>query len=919
MSAPNKEIVKGSLTAQQIRQKHQYVRLIMLLRRRVYFPRKTKSDYSLTRINFNSTDASMADSLPTGATATRLPAGATCSCRSISGRPKPAAIASESTQTIASTEDMGTQTVFQTDPNEDFDCGQDASTQSMLNMHDVETQSIPVSSKNLNSIQTQTDYEEPKTVRFPLKKYSKTEHEEKRPRKSNTSLRKCFFKRPLIVVKGGALISSDFTANIHQSRMENVSVTTRKEDKETQYENHFGTQSNSSDDQPSDPSTCSKILDRVQKLEAIMKRQELFLRDLQGSVKSWKVQECKPSDCRIIFQGKPEACELPKKLETSDQASQINDIHEERKLPIKPEGFNQSSQKKYTARSEEQKLPIQPEPFNQSSQKKYTARSEEQKLPIKPEPFNQSSQKIYTARSEERKLPRKPENVDQATQKKDTANCECKTLSKEFIQIFLKPETAQEKQKSNNSQRTTDTPINSENSTGLQCSRECNGSSSKDNRRCCKANGYEMHLKGDQFPTAKQCLKDTENFLEQFNRVFAKTKSEETLSDKSRNTSAFSANPTKQNDTEHGVENLLGEIVKKPKSKVSSTSCLEAKSSEQSNKSVEKELYKSFIEQLISHFTKSKSCENNQAQNAQSESYSFDRLLPEFVKMFTRSNSLEEDRPKKVSISEKKTILGANPMTSFNCSKTPHNIKSTALKSELKTSDMELDANGRRGSCQLEGESKPSAIFRNTQRMNNPPRGCQYCGDGSLPILDSLMDEIFRLIGQRPFDDVVLTILRQEDNVYHIKVREMATGKDLGCILGSGRAINQAIGIGLFEDIPTFCELDKNRQYDPRDCPLDELCRRQCGGEIAPDGSADKERVVEFCTRVLGLPAGQASRFFSVTNALKMGNRELTGRGAVTSSLVDNFSSKDLSDVAKTSSLFLRIISGQCNDVQDDE
>jgi len=70
---------------------------------------------------------------------------------------------------------------------------------------------------------------------------------------------------------------------------------------------------------------------------------------------------------------------------------------------------------------------------------------------------------------------------------------------------------------------------------------------------------------------------------------------------------------------------------------------------------------------------------------------------------------------------------------------------------------------------------------------------------------------------------------------------------------------------------------------------------------------------------VLGLPAGQASRFFSVTNALKMGNRELTGRGAVTSSLVDNFSSKDLSDVAKTSSLFLRIISGQCNDVQDDE
>ncbi|XP_002037841.2 uncharacterized protein LOC6613367 [Drosophila sechellia] len=899
MSATNKEIGEASLTAEQIRHRHQYDFLIMLLERCDSSPRETKSDYSMTRINFNSTgelDASMADSLPTASTVTRLPAGATCSCRSISERSEPAAIVSESTQTIASTEDMGTQTGFQTDPNEDFNFGQDAYTQSMLNMQDAETQSIPESTENLNSIQTQTEYKEPKTVRFPSKKYSKTVHEEEKPRKS---LRKCFFKRPLIVVKGDTLISPDF---FHQNRMENVSVTTRKEDKETQYENHFGTQSNSSDDKPSNPSTCSKILDRVQKLETIMKRQELSLRDLQGSVKSLKVQECKPSDCRFIFQGQPQACELPKKLETSDQASQINDIYEERKLPIKPEVFNQASQKKYTARSEEQKLPI------------------------KPEPFNQEPQKIYTARSEERKLPRKPEKFDQATQKKDTASCECKTLSKEFLQIFLKPETAQDEQKSNNSQRTRDTPINSEKSTGLQRSRESNGNS----RRCSKANEHEVSLKDAQLPTATQYLKDTENLLEQFNRVFAKTKSEETICDKSRNiseskqigrpTSAYPADPTKQNDTEQRVQNLLDEFVKfvkEPKGdslgarKVSSTSCLESKSSRQSNKTEEKEVYKSLIEQLISHFTKSKSCENNQARKAQSESSSFDRLLAEFVKMFKRSNSLEEDRPKKVS---------------FNCSKAPQNVKSTAMQSELKMSDIELDANGRSGFCQLEGKSKPSAIFRNTQRMDeSPPRGCQYCGDDSLPILDSLMDEVFRLIGPRPFDEVVLTILRQEENVYHIKVREMATGKDLGCILGSRGAINQAIAIGLFEDIHTFCELDKNRQYDPRDCPLgsslDELCRRQCGGEIAPAGSADKQRVIEFCTRVLGLPAGQADRFFSVTNALKMdpsfdfsssllrhaGNLELTGQGA------------DLSDVVKTSSLFLRIISGQCNDVQDDE
>ncbi|EDW87661.1 uncharacterized protein LOC6526849 [Drosophila yakuba] len=894
MSATNKEIGKATLAAQQIRQMHQYESLMMILERCDDFPRKTQSDYSLTRINFKSTDvldASTADLMATGSATSRLPAGATCSCRSTSERSKPAGLKHDTTATdsksnqTVSTEDIGTQTGFQTDPNEDCIFDQGASNQSMLNVQDAETQSTPELSKNRSSIQTQTEYEEPNTARFTSKSQpSKTKHEDEKATKSNSSLRKCFFKRPLIVVKGGTLMSSDFTANVHQIRTDNVLVSTRKEDKQTQYENPSGSQSeitNISSDRPSGPATCSQILDRVQELEIILKRQERSLRDLQGSVKSWKAQECKPSDCRTIFQVQPEERKLPRKPETRDQASQ-----EERKLPRNPETFEQGSQKKDIVRCE--------------------------KL----------------------ELPRKPETFDRSAQKRETAHCKCNTQSKEFIQIFMKPETAQEAQKSNKYQHR---------------SEESNENSRMNNPRCYKENGNEISQKYNQISTANQCLKNTQDFLQKFDRVFAKTKSEETICDKSRNV-AETKQIERQNDMEQRVENLLDEfveLVKKPKSdsvsarKVSSTSCLEAKSSRQSNPSVEKEVYKSLIEQLISLFTKSKSCENKvEAQKAESESFSFDRLLAEFINMFTRSNSMEENRPKKVTISEKETILGTKPMSSCNCSRAHRNVKSTAMQSDLKMSDMDLDLNAHRESCQFEGKSTLSEIIRNNQRRDPPPRGCQFCGDGNLPILDSLLDDLFWLIGPRAFEDVVLTILRQEENVYHIKVREMATGNDLGCILGNGKAINQAIGLGVFEDIHTFCELDKHREHDPRDCPLgtslDAFCPRERGGEFEPDGCVDKERVVEFCTRVLGLPAGQAGRFFSLTNALKLAkkssvdcsglllhgkNRELTGIGAVTESDVSKhiFTTKDSSDVVKTSSLFLRIISGQDNEVPEDD
>jgi len=95
----------------------------------------------------------------------------------------------------------------------------------------------------------------------------------------------------------------------------------------------------------------------------------------------------------------------------------------------------------------------------------------------------------------------------------------------------------------------------------------------------------------------------------------------------------------------------------------------------------------------------------------------------------------------------------------------------------------------------------------------------------------------------------------------------------------------------------------------------------------------------------LGVPAGQAGRFFSLTNALKLSRKspfhrfdfsERTrhrdnllkrgrfGRGAVTGQLVymgsdGHLPFKDGSDPGQTSSMFLRIVSGQDNDVQEHE
>ncbi|KAH8341610.1 hypothetical protein KR059_012027, partial [Drosophila kikkawai] len=210
---------------------------------------------------------------------------------------------------------------------------------------------------------------------------------------------------------------------------------------------------------------------------------------------------------------------------------------------------------------------------------------------------------------------------------------------------------------------------------------------------------------------------------------------------------------------------------------------------------------------------------------------------------------------------------------------------------------------------------------------------CPSCSDsGNLPVLDSLVDELMKLIDCRPFRDVVLIITRRGCNIYHINIREMATGNVLGCLLANEAAITEAMSMGLFEDIHTFCELDKQSTKDAL------VPQREPGGETQLD-SKDKEKAMAFVTRVLGLQAGEAERFFFLTNALKSvkkssdqslvgpessgatENTGLIGRGAITGNLVflgnvhnapgTSGSQSDMSELGEASKHFLRMLSGQ--------
>ncbi|XP_034472940.1 uncharacterized protein LOC117780492 [Drosophila innubila] len=98
-----------------------------------------------------------------------------------------------------------------------------------------------------------------------------------------------------------------------------------------------------------------------------------------------------------------------------------------------------------------------------------------------------------------------------------------------------------------------------------------------------------------------------------------------------------------------------------------------------------------------------------------------------------------------------------------------------------------------------------------------PSSLCQFCKNKQLPILSSLQSELFKLMGKRLFTEVALTILLRADNVYHINVRDLETGKVLGCLLVNDVGIKEANCLGLFQEILTFCVIDVRSSMNTKD------------------------------------------------------------------------------------------------------
>ncbi|XP_034125621.1 uncharacterized protein LOC117582145 [Drosophila guanche] len=220
---------------------------------------------------------------------------------------------------------------------------------------------------------------------------------------------------------------------------------------------------------------------------------------------------------------------------------------------------------------------------------------------------------------------------------------------------------------------------------------------------------------------------------------------------------------------------------------------------------------------------------------------------------------------------------------------------------------------------------------------------CQFCRDRDLPLLDHVVTEAFDLIGSRPLDRIVMTVLLREDNLYHVNIRELGTGFVVGCLLANDAAIEEAISLGLFEQILTFCVTDVRSTIKPKDGPFaihfELIEKRENGGGFNKE-TAETKKVQKFATQVLGLNIGYVSLLFSLTNAIKMDKQasdcnfrppsgfpaqvnrdpgELFSSRLILIDNVENYSTRSCTDsegrdnLGSSSSLFLRIVTGRAD------
>ncbi|KAH8293096.1 hypothetical protein KR044_002672 [Drosophila immigrans] len=117
----------------------------------------------------------------------------------------------------------------------------------------------------------------------------------------------------------------------------------------------------------------------------------------------------------------------------------------------------------------------------------------------------------------------------------------------------------------------------------------------------------------------------------------------------------------------------------------------------------------------------------------------------------------------------------------------------------------------------LKLEEMRCQCLEESQLCHKPSSMCQFCKHKTLPVLSSMHNALFQLMGQRLFTDVALTILLRADNIYHVNVRDLETGSVLGCLLVNETGIKEANGLGIFQEILTFCVIDVRSSMSTRD------------------------------------------------------------------------------------------------------
>ncbi|XP_016945309.3 uncharacterized protein [Drosophila suzukii] len=145
---------------------------------------------------------------------------------------------------------------------------------------------------------------------------------------------------------------------------------------------------------------------------------------------------------------------------------------------------------------------------------------------------------------------------------------------------------------------------------------------------------------------------------------------------------------------------------------------------------------------------------------------------------------------------------------------------------------------------------------------------CQFCRGQCLTQLDSFHCQLMDLIGNRCLTDIVISIFLRGDNLYHVNVRDLSSGGSLGCFLVTDAAIEEAIQLGVFQEILTFSVIDVRNTIKPKSCPLGisfefHHADRQSGG---CDRKARGNCMVgkDYVARVLGLPLEQLKYVYSV-------------------------------------------------------